>query len=70
MNSMSDVKHAPESSGADPFWERNRTSRDEVSPAVATGGLRAICGVDWLFYGVVAAISLGMLSGMVSWNML
>lgn len=60
MNSMSDVKHARERSSADPFWDQNRTSQDEVSPAVTSGGLRAISGVDWLFYGVVAAISLGI----------
>ena len=27
---------------------------------MTSGGLRAISGVDWLFYGVVAAISLGI----------
>src|SRR5512140_2116101 len=60
MNSMSEVKHALERPSADPFWDQNRASRDEVRPAATDSGLRAISGVDWLFYGVVAAISLGI----------
>jgi hypothetical protein len=60
MNSMSDVKHALERSSADPFWDQNRAGQHEVSPAASNAGLGAISGVDWLFYGVVAAISLGI----------
>jgi hypothetical protein len=55
-----DVKHALEGSSVDPFWDQGRTSREAISPATAVGGLHAISGVDWLFYGVVAAISLGI----------
>ena len=60
MNSMSDIKHALERSSVDSFWDQNRASQDEASPAATSGRLRAISGVDWLFYGVVAAISLGI----------
>jgi len=60
MNCMSDVKNAPERSGADPFWDQNRTRRDEVGSAATSGGLAGISGVDWLFYAAVAAISLGI----------
>ena len=60
MNSMSDVKHALESSSVDSFGDQNRASQDEASPAATSSGLGAISGVDWLFYGVVAAISLGI----------
>ena len=60
MNSMSDVKHALEGSSVDSFGDQNRASQDEASPAATSSGLGAISGVDWLFYGVVAAISLGI----------
>ena len=60
MNCMSDVNNAPERSGADPFWDQNRTRRDEVGSAATSGGLAGISGVDWLFYAAVAAISLGI----------
>lgn len=58
MNRMSEVKNAPERSGATPFW--HRTAPAETNPAATNSGLRPISGVDWLFYGVVAAISLGI----------
>jgi hypothetical protein len=60
MNCMSDVRNAPERSDADPFWNQNRTTQDNVSPARTGGGLRGRSGADWLFYGAVAAISLGI----------
>lgn len=60
MNCMSDVRSAPERSGVDPFWNQNRTTQDNVSPAQTNGRLAGISGADWLFYGAVAAISLGI----------
>lgn len=57
MNCMSDVKNAQESSGVGPLWEQNQTN---ASPAGTGGGLGAISGADWLFYGLVAAIALGI----------
>jgi hypothetical protein len=60
MNSMSDVKNAPESSRVEPLWDQNRLVWDDASPNGTSGGLRGISGADWLFYGAVAAISLGI----------
>ena len=42
------------------FWNQNRTTQDNVSPARTDAALRGISGADWLFYGAVAAISLGI----------
>jgi hypothetical protein len=55
MNSMSDVKNAQESARVEQLWDQNRPAWDHAS-----GGLRGISGADWLFYGAVAAISLGI----------
>jgi LytTr DNA-binding domain len=58
MSRMSDLKNAQERSRVEPFW--NRPARDDASPSGTRGGLRGISGADGLFYGVVAAISLGI----------
>jgi hypothetical protein len=60
MNCMSDLKNAQERSRVGPFWIQNRPVRDDASPSGTRGGLRGISGADGLFYGVVAAISLGI----------
>jgi hypothetical protein len=60
MNCMSDFRNAQERSRVEPFWEQNRPARNDASPAGTRGGLRGISGADRLFYGVVAAISLGI----------
>jgi hypothetical protein len=60
MNSMSDVKNAPEGSRVEPLWDQNRPAWDDASSNGTSGGLRGISGADWLFYGAVAAISLGI----------
>jgi hypothetical protein len=60
MNCMSDVKNAQESSGVGPPWEQYGSSQDRANSDGTNGGLAGISGVDWLFYGVVAAISLGI----------
>jgi hypothetical protein len=60
MNCMSDLRNAQERSRVEPFWIQNRPARDDASPAGTRGGLRGISGADGLFYGVVAAISLGI----------
>ena len=57
---MSDLRNAQESSRVEPLWDRNRPARDDASPAGTSGGFRGISGVDRLFYGAVAAISLGI----------
>jgi hypothetical protein len=60
MNSMSDVKHAQESARVEPLWDQNQHAWDDANPNGTSGGLRGISGADWLFYGAVAAISLGI----------
>jgi hypothetical protein len=60
MNSMSDVKNAQEGSRVEPLWDQNRPAWDDAGPAGTSGGFRGISGADWLFYGAVAAISLGI----------
>ena len=60
MNSMSDVKNAQESSRVEPVWDQNRPAWDDASPEGTSGWLRGISGGDWLFYGAVAASSLGI----------
>jgi DNA-binding LytR/AlgR family response regulator len=57
---MSDVKNARESSRVDPLWDQNRPAWNDASPEGTNGWLGGISGVDWLFYGAVAAISLGI----------
>lgn len=60
MNRMSDVKNAPENARVEPRWNQNRRAWDDVNPKGTSGGLAGISGGDWLFYGAVAAISLGI----------
>jgi hypothetical protein len=60
MNSMSDVKHAQESARVEPLWDQNQHAWDDANPNGTSGGLRKASGADWLFYGAVAAISLGI----------
>jgi len=57
---MSDLRNAQESSRVEPLWDQNRPARDDASPAGTSGGFRGISGADRLFYGAVAAISLGI----------
>jgi hypothetical protein len=64
MNCMSDVKNAQESSGVEPLWDQNQPAWDDASPKGTSGEPGGITGADWLFYGAVAAISLGI--GMVN----
>ncbi len=56
---MSEVKNAQEGSGVGPLWEQHPT-QGNASPAGTDGGLGAISRADWLFYGLVAAIALGI----------
>ena len=60
MIRMSDLKNAQERFRVEPFRNQNRPARNDASPAGTRGGLRGISGADGPFYGVVAAISLGI----------
>jgi len=60
MNGMSDVKNTQEEAGVEPVWDRSREARDELPPPGTNGGLTGIAGVDWLFFGAVATISIAI----------
>lgn len=60
MNCMSDVKNAQHSSRVEPVWDQNGRARDDASRRGTSGGRGGIAGADWRFYGVVAALSLGI----------
>ena len=57
---MSDVKNAQARPGVEPVWDQNKAAWDEASPHGTSGGLRGISGADWLIYGAVAAVALGI----------
>jgi hypothetical protein len=61
---MSDVKNAQENARVEPVWDRHPPGRDDGSPKGTSGWPGGITGRDWLLYGAVAAISLGI--GMVN----
>ena len=60
MNIMSDVKNAPEWPGVEPVWDQNRVAWDDAGSSGISGGPRGISGTDWLLYGAVAAVALGI----------
>ena len=60
MNFMSDVKNARDRPGVEPVWDQNQHAWDEVRPRGTSGELGGISGADWLFYGAVAAVALGI----------
>ena len=57
---MSDVKNAQGGPGVEPVWDQKPPAWDEVRLRGTSGGLGGISGADWLLYGAVAAISLGI----------
>src|SRR6266852_5679784 len=59
-NFMSDVKNAQARPGVEPVWDENQAAWDEARPRGTSGGLRGISGADWLIYGAVAAVALGI----------
>jgi LytTr DNA-binding domain len=60
MNLMSDVRNAQSRPGVEPVWDQDRAAWDEARPGGTSGGLRGISSADWLLYGAVAAVSLGI----------
>jgi hypothetical protein len=57
---MTDLKNAQERPAVEPVWDQNWPAWDGASPAGTSGGLRGISGADWLLYGAVAAVALGI----------
>jgi hypothetical protein len=60
MNFMSDVKDAQDRAGVEPVWDQSQPGRDGARPRGTSGWLGGISGADWLFYGAVAAVALGI----------
>src|ERR1700730_4675090 len=60
MNLMTDVKNAQSRPRVEPGWGQNGRAWDEVRRGGTSGGLGGISGADWLLYGAVAAVSLGI----------
>jgi hypothetical protein len=57
---MTDVKNAQERPAVEPVWDQNQPAWDGPAAAGTSGGLRGISGTDWLLYGAVAAVALGI----------
>ena len=57
---MSDVKNAQARPGVEPVWDQNQAAWDEASARGTSGNFRGIAGADWLLYGAVAAVALGI----------
>jgi hypothetical protein len=60
MNFMTDVKNAQVKPRVEPVWDQNQPVWDEARPRGTSGGLGGISGRDWLLYGAVAAVALGI----------
>jgi hypothetical protein len=60
MDFMSDVKNAQGGPGVEPVWAQKPPAWDEARPRGTSGLLAGISGADWLLYGAVAAIALGV----------
>jgi LytTr DNA-binding domain len=60
MNLMSDLKNAQAGPRVEPVWDQKPPAWDGARPRGASGWLHGITGADWLLYGAVAAIALGI----------
>src|SRR4030081_2768442 len=60
MGFMSDVKNAQGGPRVEPVWDQKPPAWDEARPRGTSGGLGGISGADWLLYGAVAAVALGV----------
>jgi len=57
---MTDVRNAQERPRVEPVWDQNQPAWDQARTAGASGGLAGISGADWLLYGSIAAVALGI----------
>src|SRR6202163_3706497 len=60
VNFMNDIKNAQARPGVEPVWDENQAAWDEARPPGISGVFRGISGADWLIYGAVAAVALGI----------
>lgn len=57
---MSDIKNAQEAPHVEPAWDRKQPAWYEMSAGGTGGEPRGISGADWLLYGAIAAVALGI----------
>jgi hypothetical protein len=57
---MSNVKNAQDVPRVEPVWDQDQPAWDEMRPRGTSGALSGITGADWLLYGAVAAVALGI----------
>jgi hypothetical protein len=57
---MTDVKNAQERPAVEPVWDQNQAAWDGPTAAGTSGKLFGISGADWLVYGAIAAVALGI----------
>jgi hypothetical protein len=57
---MSEVKNAQENPGVEPVWDDSPSAWDGARPRGISGVFAGISGADWLFYGAVGAVALGI----------
>jgi hypothetical protein len=60
MNCMTDVKNAQETRGVEPVWDKGRPERDRARRRGISGVFAGISRTDWLCYGAVAAVAVGI----------
>jgi hypothetical protein len=57
---MSDIKNAQDRPRVEPVWDQNQPAWDDTGPRGTSGALGGIIGADWMLYGAVAAVALGI----------
>jgi hypothetical protein len=57
---MSDAKDAQESRGVEPVWDKSQPAGDGARRREISGVIAGISGADWLFYGAVGAVAVGI----------
>jgi hypothetical protein len=57
---MSNVRDTQDKPGVEPVWDENQPAWDQASPRGTSGVPGGISGADWLLYGAVAAVALGI----------
>ena len=57
---MNDIKDAQSGPQVEPVWDQKRPGWDDARPRGTSGWLTGITGGDWLLYGAVAAVALGI----------
>jgi hypothetical protein len=60
MNCMSDVKNAQDGRGVEPVWDKSPPAGDGARRRGISGVIAGISGADWLFYGAVGAVAVGI----------